>query len=109
MRAAHLLGWMLAVLAAACGSDSGDPCPVAQRQVESCLDELCTDGGAPFCACHLAGQHLVAAAGTCECRDGTVWEAMRPSVCDELDGEPELDCAGLQATIRRYELVGGCL
>ena len=92
---------------ASCGGSSSESCLQAEEQVADCLDRFCANDEGRFCACYADGQHLVTSGG-CTCEDGTVWEQMQESVCEELDGEPQLDCKGLRATIQRYEGFGGC-
>lgn len=96
------------LLIASCGDAPADACGQAERQVAECLDQLCAgDEDGPFCVCHEAGQHLPAN-GNCACTAGTVWDEMQASVCEELQGAPELDCEGLMATVRRFERFEGC-
>ena len=93
---------------AACTGGSGDSCRQAEQQVAECLDRLCAgDEDGAFCVCHEAGQHLPEN-GSCACAEGTVWNEMQESVCDELDGDPVLDCEGLMATVRRFERWENC-
>lgn len=91
----------------ACGHGSDADCDEAARQVQACLEAYCAIDDGAFCGCYAVGQHLETIEG-CSCEDGTVWAQMEPSVCEELDGAPALDCAGLEATIRRFEAFGGC-
>jgi len=96
------------VFAAACSDGSGDACGQAEQQVAECLDRLCAgDEDGAFCMCHEAGQHLPEN-GSCACAEGTVWDEMRESVCEELDSDPALDCEGFMATVRRFEQWENC-
>lgn len=91
----------------ACGEASDADCDTAERQVTACLDRYCDQDEGAFCGCYLLGEHLETTGG-CACEAGAVWPEMQESVCDELDGAPDLDCNGLQASIRRFEARGGC-
>jgi len=95
------------LLFAGCGGDASDACAQAEQQVAGCLDDLCDGDDGAFCRCHAAGQHLVTDGG-CSCEDGSYWDTVGEGVCDELDFEPDLDCKGLRATIRRFERAGAC-
>lgn len=97
-----------AVVSAAACSDGSGACVQAERQVAECLDRLCAgDEDGAFCVCNEAGQHLPEN-GSCACAEGTVWDEMRESVCEELDSDPVLDCEGFMATVRRFEQWENC-